>query len=578
MTLQLREYQQECVEAVNTAWAEGNNRPAVVLPTGAGKTVVFSSLAVAEVNQHRRVLVLVHLDELVRQSAQKLVEVGHAMGTRQFSVTICKGAQKNWTGDVVVASVQTLSRVRTLEKIDRDAFDLVIVDECHLSSAPSYQRVLGWFGCLGPLSGPMAAPTRALGVTATFVRSDKRKLADTWPDVAFSRDLTWMIDEGHLVDVRAIRVRSGLDLSQVKVSQIAGEKDLAAGDVGRALEASDAFDALIRDYRRHGADPAAPRGVRRGIAFLPTVETAMVFADCLQAAGLRAATVVGSTPIHERQAAYAALRAQELDVLTSVGVLTTGFDLPAVEVMLAARPTMSKGLLTQMVGRVLRPSPATGKREALLLDLVGVTERGLASVTDLSPSKPKDGETLTEAREREALEGEAQAREIVWRLEEGESAEIDLFGRGKGGSKLAWLETPGGTRFLQVGERGAQSLVFVSERAPGEFVVARWDDGQRWPTRLHKSLGGLDLETARNVAEAAALDIPGYSPMRSASRRSKAPSEAQVAYAERLGVYRNSMNAGECGDAITIARVGQRLDGVVDHGRLSAGVVDAGVA
>jgi superfamily II DNA or RNA helicase len=142
-TLQLRDYQREAIESVNAAAVDGINRPLVALPTGTGKTVIFSHL----IDQRGgRSLVLAHRDELIRQAADKLLMVNPGL-----DIGIVKASDNEMGTNVIVASVQTLSRERRLKEFGAD-FKTVVVDEAHHAVAPTYQRILehvGSFDCGG---------------------------------------------------------------------------------------------------------------------------------------------------------------------------------------------------------------------------------------------------------------------------------------------------------------------------------------------------------------------------------------------------------------------------------------------
>jgi hypothetical protein len=212
-----------------------------------------------------------------------------------------------------------------------------------------------------------------------------------------------------------------------------------------------AGEKIADAYARYGQD--AYGQYRRAISFAPTIEVAEAWCQDYERAGARPALITGSTPAHERQAAYRDVANGHKDVLSSVMVLTEGFDLPAVEVAIVGRPTKSMPLLTQMIGRVLRPSPGTGKQAALILDVVGSLGRGLARSFDLSipqPEKPVAPEQDPDqeprmAREKITLKPPPRVEFVAY----------DLLGRGLKAPKRkathrepTWLRTYGGVPFL----------------------------------------------------------------------------------------------------------------------------------
>jgi superfamily II DNA or RNA helicase len=409
-----RPYQAEAIERLLEGWRTRQNRLAVVLPTGAGKTVVFANLIRQTLPDiHGRALVIAHRDELITQAAGKIRAVAP-----DLRVGIVKAElDQHQNADVIVASIQTLASPRRREAIEN--IGLVIVDECHHAAARTYVETLEHFGAYRGL--PVA------GFTATLTRRDGG-LAEVWQDVVFRLDILDLIDQGHLCDVRGKRVVVGdLDLDSVKTN--AG--DLQDGQLGEALEASGAAGIVADAYKEHAAD-------RCGVVFTPTVSSADVMTDALNAAGIPTATVWGSMPKDERTATLAKYQAGDLQVLSNCMVLTEGFDHPPASCAVIARPTKSPGLYVQMAGRVLRPSP--GKTHALLLDVMGASTRHkLASIIDLtdrSIREPTEGQSLGEAAEEQERSGLMPA-DVAWE-------DVDLFHN----SQVRWLKTNRGTWFV----------------------------------------------------------------------------------------------------------------------------------
>jgi superfamily II DNA or RNA helicase len=378
-TVQLRSYQSEAVVEILAAWASGTQRPAVVLPTGSGKTVIFAALASVCRRRGDRPLILVNRDELVQQTVAKLKAADPVL-----AVGVIQGKENELRGDVTVASVQTLSRVARLQKVDLNRFNVIVCDEAHFAAADSWRRVLEYFGAFKADSG-----CRIVGFTATMTRTDKRGLGEIWQDVVYTKDLRWAINQGYLVAPEAKTVIvPALQMDKIKTSH----GDFSDGDLGKAMAQAKAGPLVAAAYAEHCRD--AYGEIRRGICFTPTIDLAQSFLRDFRAAGIPTELVLGSTPREERRAAYEATASGVNRVLMSVGVLTTGFDLPAVEVAVIARPTKSAGLYVQMVGRVLRPSPDTGKSGAMILDVVGASRLGLASVVDLQLDKLQDDELI----------------------------------------------------------------------------------------------------------------------------------------------------------------------------------------
>ena len=542
--LKLRDYQADAIDAVFGAWADGMQRPAIVLPTGAGKTVVFSALIKQFRERHcdtplqhtgLRVMVLVHRDELADQAMAKI----HAVAPH-LTVGKVKAETRQVTADVMVCSVQTLARgnallqIRTAEQAHRSGpVGLIITDECHHAAAPSYGKVYAAF--------PDALQ---LGVTATMARGDRRGLGDVWEEVVYSRSVLWMMSKGYLSPVRAVQVQlSQLDTSSVKRSG----GDFQAGDLGRAMLEAEADKAIPRAYRAH-ADG------RPGIVFTPTVATAVAVADEMNAAGIATAVISGETPKDERHQIYDDFRHGRVQVLANCMVLTEGFDAPWAEVAVIARPTQSAPLYIQMVGRVLRTFP--GKADALVIDLVGASSNKLRTLVDLDPTVPlkevKKDETLEEAVLREMEEDETQAPAGLTAFDL-KHKDVDLFAS----SSTAWLTTRAGIPFVPAGD--VTVFLFKSLTDPSLMDVVTLTRGERHPVR-HPVHQGLDMGTAMAWAEVVAEDVGAFSVAKSARWRKSKPSQPQLDLAERLGIDAAGLNRGELGDRFSVEFASRALD------------------
>lgn len=445
--VQLREYQQDAVIEILGAWADDVQRPAVVLPTGAGKTVIFATLCAMLARRGDRPVVLVARDELVRQTVDKLKNADPML-----AIGVIQGPRNELNGEITVASIQTLSRAARLRQVDMNRFNRIICDEAHWAASDSWRRVLEYFGAFDKASG-----TRVVGFTATMERTDKRGLGEVWDQVVYEKSTRWAIRQGFLVPVRAQTVAlPELHLETIKVRN----GDLADGDLGRAMAQAKAGPLIAKAYLDLARDDSGE--LRRGICFAPTIETAEAFMLDFREAGIPTELVIGTTPSGERQAKYAATALGVNRVLMSVGVLTTGFDLPAVEVAVIARPTKSRGLYQQMVGRALRLCPETGKTEALILDVVGASRLGLSTLVDLALDDPEEGE-LVDSGELDELGNPIMIPHVLPEApDEVNFKEIDPFDLAdvdphaatrkkimrRAKQRDQWIMTDGGTPFL----------------------------------------------------------------------------------------------------------------------------------
>lgn len=528
--LKLRDYQRQAIDAINDAWHSGMQSPAVVLPTGMGKTVVFSHLTSEFVgSRNQRVVILVHRDELADQAINKIRSVAPHLYVGKIK------AESNETdAQVLVCSVQTLANPKRLDQINRNV-GLVIVDECHHAAAKTYQTILQAL-----VWSKNVAEAVCVGFTATLARGDGVGLGETWNDVVFSRSVMYAISRGYLTDVRAKAVEVGLDFKGVKKTG----GDFQSGDLGRALEDSDMEDVLPRAYREYASD-------RPGVVFTPTVATAHGIAESFNAAGIRTAVISGETPREERQRIYSDYRTGRIQVLSNCMVLTEGFDAPWASCAVIARPTQSEPLYIQMVGRVLRPWP--GKKDALVLDVVGVNGK-LRSLMDLAPGEVesvRDDESLEEAAVREnEEENDGRSFQRLTDLARNIRArDIELFS----GSSQSWLITKAGVMFIPVGDGD----VFLWARDAETWDVCYAPKSGKWE-RIRTS---LTLGMAQAWAEAEAEERMPFNTGRSASWRKKKASEAQVRLARNLG-HDVSQNArsGEVGDLISVSFASKKFD------------------
>lgn len=525
-----RPYQSEAIEALTASWRSGSdNRLAVVLPTGAGKTVVFANLIerlLPQLGGHRA-LVIAHREELISQAADKIRSVAP-----QLRVGIVKAERdEHQDADVIIASIQTLAVERRRNAI-RD-IGLVVVDECHHAAAPSYLTVLEHFGAWRGL------PTA--GFTATMTRTDGG-LADVWQDIVFTLDILDMITDGYLCDVRGKRVTvDGLDLDSVKTR--AG--DLQDGQLGQALDDSGAAQVIAEAYLEHAAN-------RPGVVFTPTVATAQSMSDAFTAAGIPSAAIWGDMPMEDRAATLKEYEAGELQVLSNCMVLTEGFDAPWTSCAVIARPTKSPGLYCQMAGRALRLHE--GKKDALILDVMGASTRHkLASIVDLTGAEipaPDEDQSLREAFQAAETEKKRLAlAKLDWE-------DIDLFHH----SAVRWLRTDSGTWFIPI----SADLFLFLVRHPTErsFWVRRWDaqTGVRAPSPDElRPLGGA-MAWAERQARALA---PAAFVSRTARWRMAPPSSKQLGYCRyhHIPVPPGS-TSGDVSDLQASHRVATVLDGL----------------
>jgi len=355
---QLRPYQQQAVEAVIDHFRRRSSPAVVVLPTGAGKSLVIAELARLA---RGRVLVLAHVKELVEQNGAKFTAYGREAGI--FSA----GMKRKEAGQqVTFASIQSLAR--NLEHF-REPISLVIIDECHRvneDDSGQYRQVIGHLEQNSPalkVLGLTATPYR-LGSGWIYQRHYHGYQRTSEPrffsDCVFELPLRYMIRHNYLVPPRWIDgAIANYDFSALAANTVGeyalSELDSYLGGAGRVTR------QIINQVLEQSRD-------RQGVMiFAATVNHAQEILGYLP--DNEAALITGDTPGPERDALIRRFKARRLKFLVNVAVLTTGFDAPHVDFIAILRPTASVSLYQQIVGRGLRLAP--GKQECLIIDYAG---------------------------------------------------------------------------------------------------------------------------------------------------------------------------------------------------------------
>ena len=331
----LRDYQEASENAVREAMRTFS-AVLLVLPTGAGKTVLFSSIARKAALKGKRVLILAHRDTLIKQASRKLNDYGVAHGI------IMAGFSPNPRRLVQVASVQTLVRRLKQMQARGEKFDLIVIDEAHLSSAKSYMVIREAF-----------PDARVLGVTGSPIRLDGKGLGvgagGMFEHIVVGVNIRHLIDNGFLVQPTYYGSREQVDLSGVK--KIAGDYDAEA--LAGVMDKPKITGNAIEHWKR--ICPGVPAA-----AWCVNVAHAKHVAEEFNAAGIPAMALSGESTSEERDAANRALENGTLKVVTSAMLLVEGWDCPVIGAAILLRPTMSLASYLQFVGRSLRTIYAPG--------------------------------------------------------------------------------------------------------------------------------------------------------------------------------------------------------------------------
>lgn len=375
MRFQLRPYQQDAIQAVISARRAGIRRMVIALPTGAGKTVIFSRLAAMA---QRKVLVLAHRAELLQQAKDKLERTLEGTGVVDIEQASSRATDE---AKIVVASLRSLHTERLTLLRQQHDFGLVIYDECHHAPAEDNQRILRDLGVFDhDWTGTL------LGFTATTMRGDGKGLDEVFEEIVYSRSLPEMIRDRYLVTLRGYRIATHADLQH-----IGGSGDFPIEELEEAVNIEDRNTLVARSIQELARD-------RRTIVFCVTVAHARNLARALSLLGVPTGLIHGEMKKDARAEILARFRAGEIQAITNVAVLTEGFDDPGVSCIAMARPTRSPGLYSQCAGRGTRLHP--GKEDCLILDFVDVSAMSLVTLPTLM-GLPKNlslqGEDVVEA-------------------------------------------------------------------------------------------------------------------------------------------------------------------------------------
>lgn len=325
--MNLRPYQLETCDAIRDGW-DSATRQLAVLPTGAGKTCIFSFVAKETIEQGGKVLMICHRDELISQAVGKFNIVTGTVAQKEKASSFA-----SLDCPIVASSIQTLCRQSRLERWPKDHFDLIIVDECHRTLAKSYIAILNHFD----------EHANVLGVTASPRRSDKRNLGQYFQRTAAELRLVDMIQAGWLVPITFVRLPIAIDLGEAKATRTEYGTDISR------KSASDAITPYLAKIAEAVRDRA---GFRRCLGFAPLVETSRKAAESCRAVGMVAEYIHGEDPDRERK--LQAYKNGEYDILWNADLLTEGYDDPGIACIVNASPTQSVSKYWQMNGRGTR--------------------------------------------------------------------------------------------------------------------------------------------------------------------------------------------------------------------------------
>ncbi len=354
LQVELRGYQRAAIDALYAWFERETGNPLVVAPTGSGKSMIAAGFIHSVLAQWptERIVVATHVRELVSQDYDALLR---AWPNAPAGICSAGLKRREWQAPILFAGIQTV--YKHAKKVGWT--DLVIIDEAHLLPKEGFGMYRTFLDALLSMNDKL----RVIGLTATPFRTDSGRLDEgkdrMFHGIAYDCDLVRLIDDGFLSPVKSRGTKADIDTSGVHRR---GGEFIAA-----ELEAAALADGLVEA----AADEIVARaGERKSwLVFCCGVEHARQVREALATRGIESACVFGDTHLDERDATVQRFRAGQLRAVVNVGVFTTGFDAPNVDLIVLLRATESPGLYVQMVGRGLRRAP--GKTDCLVLDFGG---------------------------------------------------------------------------------------------------------------------------------------------------------------------------------------------------------------
>jgi superfamily II DNA or RNA helicase len=337
--MQLRDYQNLAISNVRKSFQAKHRSVLLTLPTGAGKTVIFSEITKLAKLKGANVLILVHRKELIDQAGDKLSKADVKYG-------IIAAGHKECKNNVQVASVQTLiNRLNNPEQ-----FDLIIIDEAHHSVANSWRKIFNFY-----------KKALKLGVTATPMRMTGAGLGEIFDNLIVGSTIPELVEKKYLADHEVYAPPNKLNLDKIRT--IRG--DFSKKEVEDELEKVDIVGDAVENYRKLGKNKPA-------IAFCISVKHGQYVTNKFKQAGYKAELITGSMKSDDRKTLVDNFKNGKIKILVSIDVVSEGFDVEGCYCAILLRPTQSEALYIQQVGRVLRPEL---NKVAIVLDHVGNTKR-----------------------------------------------------------------------------------------------------------------------------------------------------------------------------------------------------------
>lgn len=334
--LELKEHQKAALKALEEMRDNSETIALLYHATGTGKTV---TAVMDAMRCGGRVLFLAHTQELVDQATATFRKLWPSVTVGRYIESM-----KQPNAHVVCGSVQSVAL--HLDTFKDDAFDYLIVDEAHHAAADTYQKVLSYF-----------KPSFTLGLTATPERNDDKSILEIFKNTAHKLDIQTAVEIGELVPVRCIRIHTNIDLTKVRFNSV----QYNIRDLESKIYVPERNKLIVDTWLQYVKD-------KRTVVFCASVKHAEQIASLFCEQGIRAAAVSGGMKQSERKEFQEKFVNREIKVLCACDLLNEGWDCPEIEVLFMARPTMSKVLYTQQLGRGMRLYD--GKESLMVFDFV----------------------------------------------------------------------------------------------------------------------------------------------------------------------------------------------------------------
>lgn len=332
----LKEHQKQALESLENMRRNHETIALLYHATGTGKTVT----AVSDAKRFgKRTLFVAHTHELIEQAAKTFNELWEDADVGRFYDSI-----KQPDAYIVCGSIQSVAL--NLDMFKEDDFGYIIIDEAHHASAETYQKVLSYF-----------APEFTLGLTATPERADDKNIIDIFKNTAHKLDIKTAVEIGELVPVRCIRIHTNIDLTKVRFNSV----QYNIRDLENKIFVPERNKLIVDTFIEYASG-------KRTVIFCASVKHAEEIAEMINSRGVCACAVSGDMKSSERREYISKFQSGDIKALCACDLLNEGWDCPETEVLFMARPTMSKVLYTQQLGRGMRL--ANGKECLIVFDFV----------------------------------------------------------------------------------------------------------------------------------------------------------------------------------------------------------------